>query len=236
MKKICLLLVLGLLVQPVFSATYYYKVANNRYVTPYSSTNFMLSPRKFSNVDINNPDMLFIQGLLAGTALYSGRLNPSLTPALRTSRGNVLSYLDPYIVRIDGVDYVLVKDSKDFNWSIENILGSEDSKDDLFASLKKLESDGNSAKLSVKELQNANIRFVKLNADGSLALNDRKLDYDINKVLYIDMKNLRTALGNKNQDGTFGYFYVYIKEETGKKAVPGRVTFEEKSELHKYVK
>ena len=113
MKKICLLLVLGLLVQPVFSATYYYKVANNRYVTPYSSTNFMLSPRKFSNVDINNPDMLFIQGLLAGTALYSGRLNPSLTPALRTSRGNVLSYLDPYIVRIDGVDYVLVKDSKD---------------------------------------------------------------------------------------------------------------------------
>lgn len=34
------------------------------------------------------------------------------------------------------------------------------------------------------------------------------------------MKNLRTALGNKNQDGTFGYFYVYIKDGNSKKAVP----------------
>lgn len=50
------------------------------------------------------------------------------------------------------------------------------------------------------------------------------------------MKNLRTALGNKNQDGTFGYFYVYIKNGNSKKAVPGRVTFEEKSELNKYIK
>lgn len=83
---------------------------------------------------------------------------------------------------------------------------------------------------------NADIRFVKLNSDGSLVLQDKNQDYDINNVLYIDMKNLRTALANKNQDGTFGYFYVYIKNGNGKKAVPGRVTFEEKSELNKYIK
>ncbi len=236
MKKICLILALGLLVQPAFCTTYYYKTVNNKVITPYSSMHYTLTPRRFSNVDVNNPDMLFLQGLLAGSALYTGRLNPTATPALRNSRFIALSYLDPYIIRIDGNDYVLVKDSKNGNWSIENILGYNDSKEDLFASLKKLESDGNTSKISSKELQSTNIRFVKLNTDGSLALNERKSDYDINNVLYIDIKNLRTALGNKNQDGTFGYFYVYIKDANGKKAVPGRVTFEEKSELHNYIK
>ena len=50
------------------------------------------------------------------------------------------------------------------------------------------------------------------------------------------MKNLRTALGNKNEDGTFGYFYVIINENGKNKAYPGRVTFEEKEELDKYIK
>ena len=236
MKKFALLLALGLLVEPAFSATYYYKATNTRPVIPYTSTTYNFMPRRYSYVDFNNPDMLFLQGLLAGTSLYNGRLSMRANPQLRNSGMGMLSYLDPYIIRIDGTDYVLVKDSKDGKWSVENILGYNDSKSDLFASLKKLESDGNSSKISTKELINADIRFVKLNSDGSLVLQDKNQDYDINNVLYIDMKNLRTALGNKNQDGTFGYFYVYIKNGNGKKAVPGRVTFEEKSELNKYIK
>lgn len=231
MKKICLLLGLAILAQPAFCQTYYKTVNHIVYSSP-TSNRYTITPRRYSN--INNPDMLFLQGLLAGTSLYSGRLVMRANPSLRNT--GMLSYLDPYIVRIDNVDYVLVKDSKDGKWSVENILGYNDSKDDLFASLKKLESDGNTSKISTKELQNANVRFVKLNSDGSLALDNKSLDYDINKVLYIDMKNLRTALGNKNQDGTFGYFYVYIKDGNSKKAVPGRVTFEEKQELHKYIK
>lgn len=231
MKKICLLLGLVILTQPAFCQTYYKTVNHIVYSNP-TSNRYTITPRRYSS--INNPDMLFLQGLLAGTSLYSGRLVMRANPSLRNT--GMLSYLDPYIVRIDNIDYVLVKDSKDGKWSVENILGYDDSKDDLFASLKKLESDGNSAKISSKELQNASIRFVKLNSDGSLALDNKSSDYDINKVLYIDMKNLRTALGNKNQDGTFGYFYVYIKDGNGKKAVPGRVTFEEKQELHKYIK
>lgn len=236
MKKFALLLALGLLVEPAFSATYYYKATNTRPAIPYTSTTYNFMPRRYSYIDFNNPDMLFLQGLLAGTSLYNGRLSMRANPQLRNSGMGMLSYLDPYIIRIDGTDYVLVKDSKDGKWSVENILGYNDSKSDLFASLKKLESDGNSSKISTKELINADIRFVKLNSDGSLVLQDKNQDYDINNVLYIDMKNLRTALGNKNQDGTFGYFYVYIKNGNGKKAVPGRVTFEEKSELNKYIK
>ena len=226
-----------MLAEPAFCITYYYKTTNPRIATNYSSTRYTLPPRRYSTSTFNNPDMVFLQGLLAGSMLYGGgRLNIAATPSLRSSRGSLLSYLDPYIVRIDGTDYVLVTDSKDGNWSVDNILGKDDSKEDLFASLKKLESDGNSAKITAKELQKANIRFVKLNSNGSLALDKRNLDYDLNNVLYIDMKNLRTALGNKNQDGTFGYFYVYIKDGNSKKAVPGRVTFEEKSELNKYIK
>lgn len=231
MKKICLLLGITILAQPAFCQTYYKTVNHIVYSSP-TSNRYTIIPRRHPN--INNPDMLFLQGLLSGTSLYSGRLVIRANPSLRNA--GMLSYLDPYIVRIDNVDYVLVKDSKDGKWSVENILGYNDSKDDLFASLKELESDGNNSKISAKELQNANIRFVKLNSDGSLALDNKSLDYEINKVLYIDMKNLRTALGNKNQDGTFGYFYVYIKDGNNKKAVPGRVTFEEKQELHKYIK
>ena len=75
-----------------------------------------------------------------------------------------------------------------------------------------------------------------LNYDGSLALEDRKSDYDLSNVKYIDMNNLRTALGNKNQDGTFGYFYVVINENGEIKYAPGRVTFEEEKDLEKYIK
>ena len=38
MKKFALLLALGLLVEPAFSATYYYKATNTRPAIPYTST------------------------------------------------------------------------------------------------------------------------------------------------------------------------------------------------------
>lgn len=91
--------------------------------------------------------------------------------------------------------------------------------------------DGDTFQNTSKELKKANIRFVLLNYDGSLALEDRKSDYDLSNVKYIDMNNLRTALGNKNQDGTFGYFYVVINENGRNKICTCRVTFEEEKEF-----
>lgn len=173
--------------------------------------------------------------MFAGAGLATGRISLINNPNITNSRSAIRTFLDPYIININGKNYVLVKDSPDNNWTVENILGCTDNKNDLFASLKNLESDNDKTKITNKELQKANIRFVLLNSDQVLALNDRNSDYNLDNVQYIDMKNLRTALGNKNDDGTFGYFYVIIKENGKKRAYPGRVTFEDKQELNKYI-
>lgn len=214
MKKILLLLTLLSLTNSVFAVEY--------------------SIRKYNvRPSVRQADSEILRAFLNGASIASGRMY--LSPSIRAVNP-ALSYLDPYIVSISGKNYILVKDCKDGKWSVENILGHDDSRDNLFGALKKLESDGDASKITVDELKKAGIRFALLNSDGSAELDKRNLDYNLDNVFYIDMKNLRTALGNKNQDGTFGYFYVIINENGKKRAVPGRVTFEEKRELQKYIK
>lgn len=213
MKKIGLLLLLVLVSSPAFCFER----------TPFVKNNIMILPQ---NTAAN--------AFFAGASMASGRLNLNSTPTLRVLNPS-LSYLDPYVISAGGKNYILITDRKDDNWSVENILGYDDNRDDLFGALKKLKSDGDNDKITKDELKKAGIRFALLNSDGSVALDDRELDYDLEKVLYIDMKNLRTALGNKNQDGTFGYFYVIVKDGGKKRALSGRVTFEEKKELQRYI-
>lgn len=240
MKKIVLLFVLSLVSMPVFASGMNYTKIGKGYIYSNTPMRYTITPRSIgasaSSAYSNVKNAEALSALLAGAGLASGRLNLLNTPSIRTSNDAVRAFLDPYIININGKNYVLVKDAKDNNWTVENILGSDDSREDLFGSLKKLEKDGNADKISVEELKKANIRFVLLNPDESLELNDRSKDFDLSKVQYIDMKNLRTALGNKNQDGTFGYFYVIIKDGVHKRAYPGRVTFEDKTELNKYIK
>ncbi len=219
MKKLLILSAILFTVSPAF-ATQYTLRANSFYPTKPS---------------VRRTDNEILRAFMTGASLATGRMSIYNTPSIRTLNP-ALSYLDPYIISIEGKNYILVKDNKDNKWTVENILGHDDNKDNLFGALKKLESDGDTSKITVDELKKAGIRFVRLNSDGSAELDNRNLDYDLNNVFYIDMKNLRTALGNKNQDGTFGYFYVIINENGKKRAVPGRVTFEEKQELQKYIK
>ncbi len=229
MKRFIISVLLIFMVQPSFASSFSF---SSGMLYPRRKTTVILTPganpRYINSIRGNN-------AFFAGASLASGRLILKDTPAIRVLNP-ALTYLDPYVVSIDGKNYILIKDNKKNLWNADNILGYGDSKDDLFASLKKLESDGNAAQISKEELKKAEIRFARVNKDGSVALNDRNLDYNLNNVLYIDMKNLRTALGNKNQDGTFGYFYVIIKDGSKKRAVPGRVTFEEKNEIQKYIK
>ena len=232
MKKFLVLSVLLLTAQSAFTATLYTLNGNN----VYSNSYIRYSNSPFSRQTVNNAqNSEVLNAFLAGAGMATGRLSLVANPNITTNQA-LRTFLDPYIVTINNKNYVLVKDNKDNNWTVENILGYNDNKDDLFLSLKQLDNDGDTTKITSKELTDANIRFVYLNNNGTLALNDRNLDFDIKKVQYIDMKNLRTALGNKNQDGTFGYFYVIIKDGTHKRAYPGRVTFEDKDELNKYVK
>lgn len=237
MKKIWLLSALLLLVnQACFAGSTYYTLQGSKGIYSNSPIRFSTSPRIIRKTSTTAADSELMNAFLAGAGLATGRLSLLSNPSINNSNNALRTFLDPYIVTINNKNYILVKDSKDNNWTPENILGYNDSRDDLFGSLKQLESDGNGARISERELRDADIRFVLLNSDGTLNLNDRTTDFDLKKVQYIDMQNLRTALGNKNQDGTFGYFYVIIKDGATKRAYPGRVTFEEKEELNKYIK
>lgn len=134
--------------------------------------------------------------------------------------------MDPYVVTIDGVNYVLVKDRIDDNWSEKDLLGIDDPKENRFQSLIALNSDGDHSKISADELKKAGIRFVRMDKKGVLMVKERNKDYDLNKIDYIDIINLkRTA--NAEQTGIFGHFTVYLKTANAKKrAVVGYVTFE----------
>ena len=236
MKKISLLFALILLAgMPANAGNMWYKTSGSNpiYSNTYVRFNGAPSLQKITR-SANNAEL--VSALFAGAGLATGRISMLNNPSITTPRSALRTFLDPYIVNINGKNYVLVKDSPDNNWTVENILGYNDSRDDLFASLKNLETDKDTTKISTDELKNAGIRFVLLNPDQSLVLDDRTKDFDLEKVQYIDMKNLRTALGNKNDDGTFGYFYVIVKENGKKRAYPGRVTFEDKQDLNKYIK
>lgn len=238
MKKFALLISVSLLsTMPVCAGNLWYSTsgANPIYSNTYLKLGATPSTKRITRT-VNSNNSEFVSALFAGAGLATGRISMLNNPSITTPQSAVRTFLDPYIVNINGKNYVLVKDAPDNNWTVENILGYGDSKDDLFASLKNLEKDNDTSKISTEELKNAGIRLVLLNSDQSLVLDDRSKDFDLNKVMYIDMKNLRTALGNKNDDGTFGYFYIIVKEDGKKRAYPGRVTFEDKNELNKYIK
>ncbi len=154
---------------------------------------------------------------IARTFLGMGAAGAVMLPAM---------LLDPYIVKIDGVNYVLVKDRADSNWSEKDLIGIDDPKGNRFESLIKLNSDLDYSKVTSAELKKANVRFVRMNTKGVLLVNERKKDYDLNKVDYIDIINLkRTA--NSESTGIFGHFTVYLKTSNGaKRAVVGYVTYE----------
>ena len=134
--------------------------------------------------------------------------------------------LDPYVVKIDKVNYVMVKDRTDNDWSEKDLVGIDDPKENRFESLIALNSDGDYSKLTSAELKKAGVRFVQMTSDGTLLVKDRKKDYDLNKIDYIDIINLkRTA--NSESTGIFGHFTVYLKTQNPKKrAVVGFVTYE----------
>lgn len=154
---------------------------------------------------------------------------------LRTGvAGAVLPLLlvaDPYIIPVDNVNYIMVVDRKDNNWSKNDLLGINDPKENRFNSLLKLNSDGDYARITPEELKKANIRLVRTDKKGTLLVKDRSKDLDLNKIAYIDIINLkRTA--NSEQTGIFGHFNVYLKAKNNKtKMVVGYVTFDTHNNL-----
>ena len=125
----------------------------------------------------------------------------------------------------------MVKDKNTQDWSEQDLLGINDPKDNVFLSLKSLESDGNPDKLTGEEIKQAGVRLVLLNNDGTLLVNNRQKDYNLNKIDYIDMKNIKKT-ANSDQTGIFGHFNVYLKTKSQKpKMVVGYITFDTKNNL-----
>lgn len=152
----------------------------------------------------------------------------NLTTANRVLRRIIF---DPYIIPVNGNNYVMVKDRTDSKWSKDDLVGINDPKDNRFYSLIKLNSDTDSSKITSEELKKANVRLVRLDKTGKLLVSDKTKDFDLNKIEYIDIINLkRTA--NSEKTGIFGHFNVYIKTGKNKvKMVVGYITFDTNKNL-----
>ena len=141
---------------------------------------------------------------------------------------------DPYVVKINNIKYYMIKNSKDGVYTIDNIVGLNDNKTSLFDAMRKLNSDNDKTKLTAEELKNAGIRFVAVSSNGKLLLNSKEKDFNIDNISYIDLANLRETINN-GKIGSFGYFDMYIKTQTGEKKIIGYVSFDTESELSEMI-
>lgn len=133
--------------------------------------------------------------------------------------------LDPYIVEIDGNKYVMILDNFDGIYNENDIIGIEDSKSNIFNSLKKLNVDNDKTKLTSVELKDRGVRFVKIELDGRLAARDYTQDFPLENIVYIDLTTLK-KVNNIKPTGTFGEFKIVIKDKkTTLKEVKGYVTY-----------
>lgn len=145
-----------------------------------------------------------------------------------------LSSFDPYMIEIDGIKYMLVRDNQDGILDKDDILGYKDSVSNVFASLKPLDTNYDN-KLTGAELTAGRIRLVQLSKNGKLMFSDKKSDFKNENIVFIYISGLRKAYTNNGAVGKFGYFDTLIKNQDGStKLVTGIVTFESESQLNNY--
>ena len=101
------------------------------------------------------------------------------------------SSCDPFVAKFDGYYYYMVVDDGT-PYTHHSILGCKWPKEALFNPLRELDKDRDK-KISKDELVSANIRFVKLDIGRRLEVNNKNKDYDIDNIVYIDLKSLRVG-------------------------------------------
>ncbi len=228
MKKFFAILVVSMFGMPVFSAQ-----------------NFTLKATPTTPADINsainttNSVNNFSDAVTYGirnTVSYTGINNSSSSIRTKnpTTRAIVKS-VDPYFIEVDGNRYMFIKDNHDKVFNASDILGINDTKENVFASLKQLDKNRDN-RLSGNELISAGVRIVRLNQDGKLIYNDKSKDFKNSDVVFIYMSGLRKSYQNDQNTGEFGLFDVVVKRpDNTKKIVTGIVTFESEEEVKKYL-
>lgn len=153
-------------------------------------------------------------------AEYEARLGAmaAINDIIQGYQGGCTEGIDPYLVNIGGVDYVMGKDSNDDGVinSIVEILGVNDTQDDLFKSVKELDTN-NDGYVSQEEMLARNIIFNAVDANGQLSGGT----YDTSKIQGIDLSTFEAADGTDNVFGTF-------KVDFASAQADGRQTFESK--------
>ncbi len=140
---------------------------------------------------------------------------------------------DPYIIKINGNKYMLIKENNDGKFDRNDILGINDTKETVFASLRPLDLNKDN-RLTGEELSKSGVRLVKIDQKGKL-INNKKQDFQNSRIAYIYMTELRKAYKNDGTTGDFGMYDVLIKNDNCKNSlVTGYVTFESANELAKY--
>lgn len=135
---------------------------------------------------------------------------------------------DPYEITIDGKTYEFVKDNGDGKWDTADIFGINDSKDDIFASMKSADMNKDGS-VSAEELAKMGIRLVQ-KENGKLQVNNPEKDFDLNKIDSINLKSLKSSNQNDGDVGTFGNFDMKLKDG---RTIEGKQTFEKLSTLQK---
>lgn len=228
MKKFFAILVVSMFGMPVFSAQNF--TLKTTSMTPVNT-----------NVTINNTNSVnnFSDAVTYGirnTVSYTGINNSSSSIRTKnpTTRATVKS-VDPYFIEVDGNRYMFIKDNHDKVFNASDILGINDTKENVFASLKQLDKNRDN-RLSGNELISAGVRIVRLNQDGKLIYNDKSKDFKNSDVVFIYMSGLRKSYQNDQNTGEFGLFDVVVKRpDNTKKIVTGIVTFESEEEVKKYL-
>lgn len=181
------------------------------------------------------PEYDFLTGestgtILEGTSFSKGNTDYILLPPqqyeIEKMSLHEISVSDPFVIKIDGVQYVILKDNKDGVWNEQDILGFYDTPELLFSSLVALNQNADT-KLTPNELKNNNVRLAAVGTDGKLLVENTEKDFDLNKINYIDIKKLR-KLANYTPDGVFGHFNVYLNDG---RMIVGLVTFSESEHL-----
>ncbi len=174
------------------------------------------------------------KGNNTSNANNSGVVSPASTSTTRNNSSVRLAGRDPYLMEIDGVRYIMLKDNKDGILDRNDLLGIDDTTNSIFKSLKPLDKNSD-MKLTGKELSQAGIRLVRIGADGKLLYKDKSKDFKNSDVIFVHLTELRKAYKNDGATGDFGYYDVVVKTPTGqKKLVTGVVTFETDEQIQRY--
>ncbi len=182
------------------------------------------------------------------TIIYDSGKRETITGSAAGIGHTLICLLDPYIVTLDGKEYVMIKDDNGI-FEQKDILGIDDNIKNIFRALKSLESDGDENYITGEELQKAGIRLVR-KKNRIIYFSDKSQDFDITLVKHIPVRSFRRTYYQQKlyyrynrivelpHYGTFGTFDIYTYVNKNKKTTVqnfGKVDFLKQSEIEQWI-